>query len=77
MLHQTVFPCERVEVWAQDYLIVLVWTDQDFFIREVCKSPGGLGPNEEGGRVQGVKEGSTAVQQKAGVLEGGRVALTH
>ena len=46
-------------------------------IREVCKSPGGLGPNEEGGRVQGVEEGSTAVQQKTGVLEGGRVALTH
>ena len=31
LLHQTVFPCERVEVWAQDYLIALVWTDQDFF----------------------------------------------
>ena len=26
------FPCERVEVWAQDYLIALVWTtNQDFF----------------------------------------------
>ena len=31
LLHQTVFPCERVEVWAQDYLIVLVWMNQDFF----------------------------------------------
>ena len=25
------FPCEKVEVWAQDYLIALVWTNQDFF----------------------------------------------
>lgn len=46
-------------------------------IREVSKSPGGLGPYGEGGRMQGVEKGGTAVQQKAGVLEGERAALIH
>ena len=46
-------------------------------IREVSKSPGSLGPYGEGGRMQGVEKGGTAVQQKAGVLEGERVALVH
>ena len=43
---------ERKEEWG--------WEDRKD-IREVSKSPGGLGPYGEGGRMQGVEKGGTAV----------------